>query len=235
MNNNKFLIQPFIRVFFLTGCILGVIFIKRTELLLVIYFFIVLPLYVYVGQFKKHLYFLLVGVLPIFLSFVLLYIIIYKGESGNWEFLYFKITKLILYTTIIQLSLIIPAHSIITTFRRLGFKKEKLLTILGSFTVWADINNKADKILTARFSRGFVKKRTLLNKTKQLPYLLIPLIISVMRTSTERAIIWEQKDIFKLVEQYQSPKMRYPFFINAFLVVSSFSCLLTGVFYFVIK
>lgn len=170
------------------------------------------------------------GMVPIFLSFILLYIVVLKGSSGDWNFIALKMLKLILFTSVLQLSISIPPENLITTFKMWGLRKEALITVLGAFTVWADVNYRAGKIITARFSRGVIGKRTFVSKAKQFPFVLVPLVIGIIRTSTERAESWEQKNILQLVENLSSKKNYFPILLNGFLIIASICWLCVGLF-----
>jgi energy-coupling factor transporter transmembrane protein EcfT len=231
MEDNKLYINPYIRLIFLSCCIVGTILINNIFWLISCYAVIVLPLFLYGCQIKKHIKLMLFGMLPIYLSFILLYILVLKGSNGDWDFINLKILKLVLFTSVIQLALSIPDQYLISTFKFWGLKGEALITILGAFTVWTDVSYRADKIITARFSRGFIKKRTIVQKIKQFPFILIPLVVGIMRTATERAESWEQKDIMYLVEVNKSEYVKSPLFLNIFVFVVSFFCLVLGVYY----
>lgn len=231
METNKLSIHPYIRLFFLISCIVGTIFINDLLWLLLFYALIILPLFLFSGGVKKHINLILFGMLPIFFSFILLYIIVLKGNNGDWHFINLKMLKLIITTSIVQITLTIPSSNLIYTFRKWRFKGESLITILGAFTVWADVNYRAGKIITARFSRGFIGKRTFINKAKQFPYVLVPLVIGILRTSTERAESWEQKNILILVDKAKAEIIKHHFFLNIFLLFVSFCWLLLGIIY----
>lgn len=184
-------------------------------------------MFVFSGQIKRHLNLLLFAIVPIYLSFILLYIIILKEE--NWDFIHLKVLKLILFTSVIQLTLSIPAEQLITTFKKWRLKGETLITVLGAFTVWTDVSYRSEKIITARFARGFVGKRTIINKAKQFPFVLVPLVVGILRTSTERADSWEQKNILQLVEKNMVEESNYPIELNLILVLISLSWLLISI------
>ncbi len=231
METNKLSIHPYIRLIFLIAGIAGTILINEFAWLLLFYTILILPLFIFSGQIRKHINLMLFGMLPIFLSFILLYIIVLKGSNGNWHFINLKMLKLILVTSIIQIALTIPSENLIYTFKKWGFKGESLITILGAFTVWADVNYRAGKIITARFSRGFIGKRTIINKAKQFPFVLVPLVIGILRTSTERAESWEQKNILYLVDKAKPEKLNYQLFLNILLLFVSLCWLLLGIIY----
>jgi hypothetical protein len=231
MEINKLYLHPFIRLSFLISGIAGAILINQTVLLLSFYCLLILPLFIFSGQIKKHINLMLFGMLPILLSFVLLYIVVLKSTNGDWDFIYLKMLKLILFTSIVQLTLSIPSENLISTFKMWRIKGEALITVLGAFTVWADVNYRAGKIITARFSRGFIGKRTAISKAKQFPFVLVPLVIGILRTSTERAESWEQKNILHLVEVNKSEKTNYPVLLNGVLLIVSICWLVLGIFH----
>lgn len=230
MKSNKLYISPYIRLFFLTCCIIGTVLINNVLWLIGCYVIVILPLFIYGCLIEKHIKLMLFGMLPIYLSFILLYIVILNGINGSWQFINLKLLKLILFTSIIQLTLLVPDQYLISTFKSWGLKGEALITVLGAFTVWADVNYRADKIVTARFSRGFIKKRNFLQKIKQFPYILIPLVVGIMRTATERAQSWEQKDIIHLVEIKKSEQVRFPLILNICVFIASSLFLLLSLF-----
>lgn len=200
-------------------------------MLLAFYLAIVLPLSFLSGQIRKHINLMLFGIVPILLSFILLYIVVLKGVNGGWNFIALKILKLVLYTSMLQFCLLIPSENLISTFKMWGLKGETLITVLGAFTVWADVSYRAEKIITARFSRGFIEKRTFFSKAKQFPFVLVPLFIGILRTSTERAESWEQKDILHLVQNFKPEKVNYPAFLNSLLFAVSIGWVLVGLIY----
>ncbi|MDR0427609.1 MAG: energy-coupling factor transporter transmembrane protein EcfT [Dysgonamonadaceae bacterium] len=234
METNNLYINPYIRVLFAVFGIAGTLLINRISLLICFYLVVILPLFICGQQVKKHIQLMLFGMLPVFLSFVLLYILVLKGNEGGWNFVFMRTSKLILITSIIQLTLLIPAPFLIHTFQQWRLKEESLITVLGSFTVWTDIRFRAQQILTARFSRGFIRKRTFTEKIKQFPPILIPLVIGILRTSTERAESWESKNILHLIEINQTEKIKTPLLLNVFVCLSASIWMITGVLVFFI-
>lgn len=230
MEVNRLYIDPYTRVFFLVASIIGTLLVNNTLWYLFFYFMVIFPIFIYSGQFKKHFQLLAFGIFPIFLSFALIYIVILKGMQGDWDFIYHKTMTLIIITSCIQLSLLIPSSYLITTLKKWKLKGESLITVLGAFTVWADILNRTQKILTARFSRGFIKKRTIIQKIWQFPFVLVPLITGVLRTSTERASSWEEKDILYLVDNFEVEERQSSIFLDIFSFSASLLWLCIGIY-----
>ncbi len=231
MANNNLFIHPYIRLMFLVGSVTGVLLINKIEFLLLYYLLVIIPLFLYSNQIKKHLNLLLFAFVPIYLSFILLYILILKEES--WQFINLKVLKLVLFTSTIQLVLTIPTNGLISTFKKFGLKGDALVTVLGAFTVWTDVSNRSEKIITARFARGFIGKRTFFNKAKQFPFVLVPLVVGILRTSTERADSWEQKNILQLVENHSVGKTNYPTLLNSIVITVTICWVILSIYVYV--
>jgi hypothetical protein len=136
-----------------------------------------------------------------------------------WEFIVNKVIKILLVTTTFQLVLTIPKEILFFTLKYWRLSQPVLITTIGAFTVWEDIRSRTNHILTARFARGFIPKRTVYHKMIQLPYLFIPLVIGIMRTSTERAEMWLQNDIITKIEKYQWKTYTFSKWFN-FIIIS---------------
>lgn len=219
MEDNKLSINPYFRLLFLAGSLTGILLINKIDWLLCFYFIVIIPLFVLCGQIKRHLNLLLFAFVPIYLSFVLLYIVVLK--EGNWQFIHLKILKLLLLTSVIQITLAIPSNQLISTFKKWGLKGETLITVLGAFTVWTDVTYRSEKIITARFARGFVGKRNRINTAKQFPFVLVPMVVGILRTATERADSWTQKNILQLVKGDKENKASISNVVKSFLTIIS--------------
>ncbi len=219
----KYILHPFCRILFLSGSIIAVILFANIIYLLMFYGFFIFPLILLQGGFRIHLRLLGFGIVPIFLTFILLYIIIMKGSNGGWDYINIKSLKILCLTSVFQVALSIPTDMLVVTFKKWGFKGDGLLTMVGAFTVWAEVKTKSNQIITARFARGFIGKRNFFNTAKQLPYVLIPLIIGVMRTAIERVDVWEQREIPFLLDNIKPSKTHYPFWLNMLSVVVPWS------------
>lgn len=224
-------IHPYIRLFFLIGVISTIVLLQHIWLLCLIYIFFILPLIFLTGSINNHIRLLIFGILPISLTFILIYIVIMEGASGGWDFILLRILKILNATTTFQIVLTIKSDSLFQTFRMIGFKGEKLITLIGTFTVWIDIKRRSEQIITARFARGFIGKRSYLNLTRQFPYILVPLIIGILRTSIERSQTWTQWNIVELVNCKKPESQSFPILINLVIVLLTTLCLITGIIY----
>jgi hypothetical protein len=211
-----FHIHPIIRIGLLTFLMVGVIVSKSTNSLLLLYILFFIPLIVFTKNLRTHLRLLVFGILPILLSFILIYKVL---MFHPWEFIVNKVIKILLITTTFQLVLTIPKEILFFTLKYWRLSQTALITTIGAFTVWEDIRSRTNHILTARFARGFIPKRTVCYKMIQLPYLFIPLVVGIMRTSTERAEMWLQNDIITKIENYQWKTYAFSRWFN-FIIIS---------------
>jgi hypothetical protein len=157
--------------------------------------------------------------------------LVLKGNNGGWDFIFLKTLKILDLTSIFQIALTIKPDSLFSTFSKIGIKGEKLITVIGAFTVWADIKRRSEQIITARFARGFVGKRSYINIAKQFPYIMIPLIIGILRTSIERSRTWTQWNIVDLINNKKQKKQEFPVFANLAIALVTTFCLIIGIFY----
>ncbi len=225
-------IHPYVRLFFLAGTISAVILLNHIWLLSLFYVLFILPLILLTGSINNHIRLLIFGILPISLTFILIYILIMKGENGGWDFILLRILKILNATTTFQIALSIKSDSLFQTFRMIGFKGERLITLIGTFTVWIDIKRRSEQIITARFARGFIGKRSYFNIAWQFPYILVPLIIGILRTSIERSQTWTQWNIVDLINNKKINEQAFPLPINIVIVLFTTVCLVIGIIYY---
>jgi len=210
-------IHPYIRILFLFGTIAFILLMQNPYYLGGLYLCFILPIILFLHLIKFHIRLFLFGIIPIFLTFILLYILVLDGTNGGWEFIFTKCLKILAITSTFQVALTIQPDMLYITFRKWGFRGDSFLTLLGAFTVWADINTRANQIIVARFARGFIGRRNLINTAKQLPYVLIPLIIGVIRTSIIRVEVWDQRSVPNLLDHQKISETHYPFLFNLLL------------------
>ncbi len=224
-------LHPYIRLFFLVGTITCVIFSHQIWFLGLLYLLFIIPLIILTCTIRNHIRLLFFGIFPITLTFILIYILVLKGNNGGWDFIFLKTLKILDLTSIFQIALTIKPDSLFSTFSKIGIKGEKLITVIGAFTVWADIKRRSEQIITARFARGFVGKRSYINIAKQFPYIMIPLIIGILRTSIERSRTWTQWNIVDLINNKKQKKQEFPVFANLAIALVTTFCLIIGIFY----
>ncbi len=225
MENKNYYIHPFVRITFLLCAFTGSILCDNVLIVFAFYLTIIVPLFFLQNKIFTHLKFLLLGVVPIFLSFILLNIIVLQSKSGGWEYIFERVLRLTVYASIFQIVLTIPANDLFNTFKKWGLKGESLVTVISAFAVWSEITNRADKIVTARLSKGYVKRRNIFSMAMQFPYTLNPLIIGVIRTAVERADSWHNKNILNLIDNYIGTENKYNLILNTVIVIISISYL----------
>lgn len=221
--------HPYVRLFFLIGCIFGIILLNYFLFLSFFYALVILPLFITQNQLKPHFKLIILGIIPIFISYIVIYIFVLECKNGGWDFISLRLIKLLLFTSVFQLVLTIHPDLLIFTLKKWRFNNEALIVTLGAFTVWRDVKYKAEKIVTARFATGLIPKRSFLNISKQLPYVLIPLFIGIIRTSSERAALWEQKNILYLIENYQINKIKFSLSFNLSLLLMTLSWVILSI------
>lgn len=230
MNKIYFLPHPYIRLLFLLLSIGGTFIAVQISQVVIFYLLVLLPLIVLSKQIKAHFRFILIGIIPVFLSLILINILILEGRNGDWNFVLLKISKLTIYSSVFQFVFFIPTIDLLNTLKKWNLKGEALITIISSFTVWNEIIDNANKIVTARLARGYIGRRNMLNLAKQLPYVLNPLVIGVMRTSIERAESWDKKHIIHLVQNMKEDDISYSYTYNLLMIMFASVYFLFGIY-----
>lgn len=164
------------------------------------------------GFLKEHLRLILAGMIPVYLSFIFIYVFV-LNEPNVWQQIHSRIEKILLFTTLFQIVLIYPTDELFYSLKKVGVKGNLLIIILSSYTLIDDISRRSQKIINARLSRGYVKKRTRFTMMRQLPYVLRPLFIQVFRSSFQRADNWQQKDMITLIRDFKKP-LKYNWYYN---------------------
>jgi hypothetical protein len=162
-----------------------------------------LPLFIVERKVKVHLRFLLYGVVPIVVTGFILYGVVLKVGGDAWHELSVRGAKFLVGTTALQWALTIPRTELTYTFKTWGLRGSTLIVLLGSFTLWADLQKAANRIVTARLASGVVGGRSPWIMVRQLPLVLLPMVISMLRTSTVRSHSWNDKDIVELVSTFE--------------------------------
>ena len=230
MFNRNYYIHPFVRIVYLICAVFGTFLTKAIFLVLLFYLLAIIPLFFLNKNINIHLKFLFFGVVPIFLSFILINIIILHGKKGGWDFILERVIRITTYSSAIQIVITIPANDLFYTLKKWGFKGESLITVIGTLAVWGDVTNRADKIVTARLSKGYVKNRNLFTMAMQFKNTLNPLIIGVIRTSVERADSWQSKNIILLIKKYKNSKNDYNKLLNFYIIFIAIVYLLSAIF-----
>jgi hypothetical protein len=227
----KINIHPYIRLLLLVGIIGSVILYRHIFQLGLLYIAFIIPLILLMGITRNHVRLLLFGIVPIAFTFILIYILILSGNKENWYFIIVKILKILAITSIFQVVLTFESGALYPTFRKLGLKGESLITVIGAFTVWADIKRRSEQIIIARFARGFISKRNFINTAKQFPFILVPLIIGILRTSIERSETWIRWDIIALISRKRAKYEEYSVTVNVAIALITVLCLTIGIIY----
>jgi energy-coupling factor transporter transmembrane protein EcfT len=91
---------------------------------------------------------------------------------------------------------------LLALFRSWGIKGDLLLIVAGAFTLWPELRERIDHVVTARYARGLVRKRSILGSIIAFPFVLRPVIFGSLHHSVERADMWQRQGLLNdVVEQ----------------------------------
>jgi energy-coupling factor transporter transmembrane protein EcfT len=196
---------------------IGAIVTKNLVLLAIGWGLLILPLTKIVGILKRHLNFIVVFVLPLFVYlFVVWHFIIGAppdrliGSDPDGGTIYSLTTaiRLMVLGGLAQIAFLpIPLDDLPYVLTQVGIKGDLLVIIISSFALIPEFSQRANKIITARYARGLIKDRSFCSRLIQLPYLIRPLFTGALKTAENREKIWERWghiESFNLLAQ--SPK-----------------------------
>jgi energy-coupling factor transporter transmembrane protein EcfT len=213
--------------------LIGTTFLENTVMGLIFWIGIMCPLLIGAGLIKLHLKALLIFFTPIalLLFFVWGYIIgdithtqgIATPVKGL-EHALFLLTKLLLYVSILQLFVLsIPTAQLSDTLHAIHMPRNITLYIVATFVLIPEIKLRSEQIYAARLSRGFMKTRSLWNRLCQLPFLIKPLVIWVVRAAIQRQEHWIQRGLLEIRCDKKQRHWKQPksVFISSFYFILS--------------
>lgn len=188
------------------------IFMTHDLVMLSISYFLVLTLITLSGQLRFHIKMLAVANIPFLILLLLVYKIILSNytlpgnQTGlNYSFaLFLRVTTL---TALFQYVLNVPSDQLLYLFKKLGMKGHLLIIIVSSFSIWRGFISKADRIVTARLARGYLKNRNIFNRIRQIPFVIKPLLAGALISALERSASWKQRNLLTEVNQIKLSSM----------------------------
>ncbi len=197
--------------------VVGALITKNLVLLVVAWGLVILPLTKVLSILKQHLQFIAVIILPLFaILFGVWYVIIGappnlpigSDPNGGAVYAITTVVRLVVLGGLAQIVFLpIPLDDLPRVLTQIGIKGDLLVIIVSSFTLIPELNQRANKIMTARYARGLIKDRSFWSRLRQLPYLVRPLFVGSLKTALDRMEIWERWGHVKsFTALSQSPK-----------------------------
>jgi len=183
-------------------------------------YIILFTLLIMSGQYRTHLKIMLISGLPFLVMLLIVYGFLLEGNGfDNIRALYaFGIfIKIMSLTALFQFTFSLVATELIDLLSYSRLPLYLKVIILESYSSIKDLTYKVDQILTARYSRGFVKNRSYLSGLQQLPYLFRPMISGLLLGSFEKSANWKQ---LRLMDQFKSWTSQKKL-INSYPIVKS--------------
>lgn len=166
---------------------------------------VMLPLAAVAGVIRKHLKFVLTFVLPISCALVVVWWGIVgappgsaRGSAPGAGALYAGLVsiRLALLGGVTHLCLTtIRPERLVATLKAWGLKGELLVIAVSSMTLAQEMRLRGEQVLTARYARGFVARRSLITDLLQLPFVLRPMLAWVLRAAIQRGEVWQQRGL----------------------------------------
>jgi energy-coupling factor transport system permease protein len=181
---------------------IGSIVTKNLDLLAIGWGLLILPLTKIFGISKQHLKFVAFIILPLFIIlFGVWYFLIGappdrpigSNPDGGAIYALTTVLRLAVLGGLAQIAFLpIPLDDLPYVLTQVGIKGDLLVIIVSSFALIPEFNQRANKIITARYARGLIKDRSFISRLRQLPYLIRPLLTGSLKTALDRMEIWER-------------------------------------------
>lgn len=203
------MISPQARGIAFIAAMIGAMLAQNSTLMVIGWIGLLLNL-AWAGILNRHVRFGVYILLPISIALILVWGVVVgappgqpmgSDPSGGIQYAESVALRLALLSGIGQLCfLTIPEYLLPLTFRRWGFKGHSLIIALGTMSIFPEMSQRADQVLTARFARGLAANRHFFTKLCQLPYLLRPLLAWSLRSAIQRSEYWHQRQLLREVD-----------------------------------
>ncbi len=201
-------LHPYSQLLVFTIIIVG-IFLTQNITALALAYALVVILLILSKQLVAHIKVFLAGNLPFLILLLLVYGLILKSHQiPKYSTPYMYATVIFLRITILtslwQYIFNIPGDQLMATLKLLHFRGSPLIIIIGSFVVWEDFNVRSRSIITARLARGHLRNRRFINRIKQLPFILKPLLAATLNIALERSASWKQRNLIQEISHLRA-------------------------------
>jgi len=162
---------------------------------------ILLLLLCFSGQIQFHVKICVISGFPFLLVLLLVYGYLINDDTLGIIYALSIFIKIMSLTALFQFTFALVAVELIDLLKYSGLNDYLKLIILESYSSTKDLTVKVNQILTARLSRGYMKKRTLWQQFIQFPFLLRPMISGLLNGSFEKSVNWKQ---LRLMSQFKT-------------------------------
>lgn len=224
-------LHPIVRILALFLNIIGTLFVRDVLTIFIFWILVIIPMLLMSNSFFKHVKFIKIVILPIFLILFCVYGLVLKAppneligsnQLGGILYVLYIVMRLILMAGLFQAFLNIDQSKLISNLKAWGLKGDVLYVTIGAFSIWADIISRSDRIVTALYARGLIPKRSFSSRLKQLPYVFRPLLTSLLRLAIERSECWKQRDSLSRIANLPIAKEKYPKADNIIVLIIAF-------------
>lgn len=221
--HSKIILHPYAKVIVLILFSVGV-FLTRNLIVLGAGYALIALLLLNAGQLRTHVKLLLIGNLPFLLLLLFVYAVVLKsrpvnGFDSGLQYAFTVFFRITILTAVWQHLLNVSTEQLFFFCQELRIKGSILVIVISGFATWKDFALKANRIITARLSRGYLKNRSFLNRLRQIPFVIQPLFTSTILLTLERSASWKQREMLKEIEEITNGSINVSYSKNMSLVV----------------
>ncbi len=211
--------------------LIGAIIANNWLILAVGYLLLVIPAIVFGNVLRAHIKFLIGIVIPVAgLNLFVWSILIGAPPSqvagsnpeAGLKFAAVTALRLTFIGGIIQAYIIsIPTKDFPSTLRRWGLQNEWLIAALCARVLGPEMIKQINRAYIAALARGLLPNRSIWNRMKLLPVVLIPLVIWSLRSAIHRADNWHERKLLEKINKVTYKPDDGSFLISFIIIISS--------------
>lgn len=203
------------------------------------YVAMILPTIIKGKTFRSHCRFLIIIIFPV-AGFALVVWPFLMGAPpgedagsnpmGGLRFAAVIVLRLIFVGGAIQACILsIKTKDLAMTYRRWGLRGEWLIAALGATVLGPEMIKQADRVYTATLARGLLPSRSLWNRLKIIPAMLLPLTAWSLRSAISRADNWHERKLLERIDKFSDRPENGSKAVSIFIVTCSVLWLFTAI------
>jgi energy-coupling factor transporter transmembrane protein EcfT len=195
------------------------------------YLIIIVPALILGGVLKIHCKFLVGIVTPVALLNFFVWPILMgappghvagSDPQGGFYFASVTVFRLMFIGGVVQAFIIsIPAEDFPAALHQLGVRNEWLIIILGSKVLGPEMVRQANRVYTAVLARGLLPNRSIWNRIKIMPTMIVPLVVWSLRSAIHRADNWHERKFLDRINKLTDKNDEGSFSISIMIILLS--------------
>lgn len=171
---------------------------------------VLVPLLAVTGLLRTHARFVIVVLVPVAVASSLVWGVVVGAPPGaipgsapelGVQYATMITFRLALLGALAQLAILsISNDDLAGTLRAWGIRGDGIALALGCLAVAPELKLRAEQITIARYAAGLLNSKSVGNRLRQVPHVLLPLVAWTLRSAIQRAESWRECDLLSRIE-----------------------------------